>query len=139
MPDFKRKKVENLYKYKVLIPKANGSGATGKVLGTPLVGVPLVGFTETFISIGETDSRQEVEATLKYVKSRFARTMLGMLKVTQHTPKPTWRYVPLQNFTPASDIDWSKSVAEIDAQLYRKYGLDEREINFIESHVQEMA
>ena len=133
------KKVENLYKYKVLIPKANGSGAIGKVLGTPVVGVPLVGFTETFISIGETDSRQEVEATLKYVKSKFARTMLGILKATQHNAKPTWRYVPLQNFTPASDIDWSKSVPEIDAQLYRKYGLDEREINFIESHVKEMA
>ena len=133
------KEVENLYKYKVLIPKANGSGAIGKVLGVPLVGVPLVGFTETFISIGETDSLQEVEATLKYVKSKFARTMLGILKVTQHNPKPTWRYVPLQNFTPASDIDWSKSVAEIDAQLYRKYGLDEREINFIESHVEEMS
>ena len=133
------KEVENLYKYKVLIPKANGSGAIGKVLGVPLVGVPLVGFTETFISIGETDSLQEVEATLKYVKSKFARTMLGILKVTQHNPKPTWRYVPLQNFTSASDIDWSKSIAEIDAQLYRKYGLDEQEINFIESHVKEMA
>ena len=133
------KEVENLYKYKVLIPKANGSGAIGEVLSTPLVGVPLVGFTETFISIGETDSLQEVEATLKYVKSKFARTMLGILKVTQNNSKPTWRYVPLQNFTPASDIDWSKSVAEIDAQLYRKYGLDEREVNFIESHVKEMA
>ena len=47
--------------------------------------------------------------------------------------------IPLQDFTPASDIDWSKSIHEIDLQLYRKYGLDEKEIAFIESHVKEMA
>lgn len=44
----------------------------------------------------------------------------------------------MQNFTPESDIDWSKSIFEIDQQLYRKYGLSENEINFIESKVQEM-
>lgn len=133
------KDVPNLYKYKVMIPKANGSGAIGEVLSTPLCGTPLCGFTETFISIGETDSKDETEATLKYVKTKFARTMLGILKVTQNNAKPTWKYVPLQDFTPNSDIDWSKSVHEIDLQLYRKYGLDDKEIEFIESHVKEMA
>lgn len=130
--------VENLYKYKVLIPKANGSGAIGEGISTPLVGTPLVGFTETFISIGETDSRDEAEAILKYVKSKFARTMLGILKVTQNNAKPTWKYVPLQDFTENSDIDWSKSITEIDQQLYKKYGLSHEEIDFIEEKVQEM-
>ncbi len=133
------KEVPNLYKYKVMIPKANGSGAIGEVLSTPLCGTPLCGFTETFISIGETDSKVEAEATLKYVKTKFARTMLGILKVTQNNAKPTWKYVPLQDFTTSSDIDWSKSIHEIDLQLYRKYGLDEKEIEFIEAHVKEMA
>ena len=49
-----------------------------------------------------------------------------------------WRYVPLQDFTPSSDIDWTKSIPEIDQQLYTKYGLDENEIQFIETHVKEM-
>ena len=137
------KEVPNLLKYKVMIPKANGSGAIGEVLstplcGVPLCGVPLCGFTETFISIGETDSRDEAEATLKYVKTKFARTMLGILKVTQNNAKPTWKYVPLQDFTPDSDIDWSKSISDIDQQLYKKYGLTPDEINFIETHVKEM-
>lgn len=132
------KEVPNLLKYKVMIPKANGSGAIGEVLSTPLCGVPLCGFTETFISIGETDSRDEAEATLKYVKTKFARTMLGILKVTQNNAKPTWKYVPLQDFTPDSDIDWSKSISDIDQQLYKKYGLTPDEINFIETHVKEM-
>ena len=76
---------------------------------------------------------------MKYVKTKFARAMLGILKVTQNNAKPTWKYVPLQDFTSSSDIDWSKSVHEIDLQLYRKYGLDEKEIEFIETHVKEMA
>ncbi|MCD7845542.1 MAG: hypothetical protein LUG57_06780 [Oscillospiraceae bacterium] len=61
------------------------------------------------------------------------------MKITQHNPAPKWKYVPLQDFTPASDIDWSKSIPEIDRQLYAKYGLDEKEIAFIESHVKEMS
>lgn len=132
------KEIDNLYKYKVILPKANGSGAIGEVLSTPLVGTPLVGFTETFISIGETDSKQEAEAILKYVKSKFARTMLGILKITQDNTREKWKYVPLQNFTKKSDIDWSQSVADIDRQLYKKYELSDEEISFIETHVKEM-
>ena len=49
--------------------------------------------------------------------------MLGILKIDQHNEKDTWKKVPLQNFTPESDIDWSVSIAEIDKQLYKKYNL----------------
>lgn len=129
---------DNLNVYKVLVPKANGSGAIGEVLSTPLIGSPLIGFTETYISIGATSNEEEAIAILKYVKSKFARTMLGILKVTQNNPKETWAYVPLQDFTDKSDIDWSKSVAEIDQQLYKKYNLDDSEIAFIESTIKPM-
>jgi type II restriction enzyme len=64
--------------------------------------------------------------------------MLGILKVTQHNTSVKWKYVPLQDFTNASDIDWSRSIREINQQLYKKYGLDATEIEFIESHVKEM-
>lgn len=135
---------ENLTKYKVLLPTSNGSGAIGEVLSTPLVGdplvgEPLVGYTRSFIGIGSFDSKVEANACFKYIKTKFARTALGILKITQDNNKGTWKYVPLQDFTPSSDIDWSKSIHEIDLQLYRKYGLDEKEIEFIESHVKEMA
>lgn len=134
----------NLTKWKVLLPKSNGSGAIGEVLSTPLVGEPLVGeplvgYTQSFIGIGAFDTEAEARATLKYVKSKFARTMLGILKITQDNPPEKWRFVPLQDFTPASDIDWSRSIPEIDRQLYAKYGLDEAEIAFIETHVKEMS
>ena len=128
----------NLRKFKVMLPGSNGSGAIGEVLSTPLVGEPLVGHTQTFISFGAFDNREEAENLLKYIKTKFARTMLGTLKITQSNKKDTWRNVPLQNFTNNSDIDWSQSIAQIDQQLYRKYGLSEKEIAFIEEKVREM-
>ena len=65
--------------------------------------------------------------------------MLGVLKITQHCSPEKWAYVPLQDFSSQSDIDWGKSVSEIDQQLYRKYGLSQKEIDFIENNVKEMA
>lgn len=130
--------------YKIFVPKSNGSGVLGKVIptqliGKPVIGEPFVGATQTFISVGAFDTRAEVDACFKYVKSKFARVMLGILKATQDNPPATWSKVPLQDFTSASDIDWSLSIAEIDAQLYRKYNLSDAEIKFIEAHVKEMA
>lgn len=129
---------DSFYHYKVFVPEANGSGAIGEVLSTPLIGAPLIGATDTFISVGNFDNKFEAESALKYVKTKFARTMLGIKKATQHNPKSTWEYVPLQDFTPNSDIDWTKSIPEIDQQLYKKYNLSEDEINFIETKVQAM-
>lgn len=129
---------ENIAKYKVLVPRSNGSGALGEVLSTPLIGEPLIGYTQTFIGIGAFDTLNEAKAALKYVKSKFARVMLGILKVTQDNNRATWAEVPVQNFTSNSDIDWSKSIHEIDQQLYKKYGLSDDEINFIETKVQGM-
>lgn len=130
--------ISNFDHYKVFVPKSNGSGVLGEALSSPLIGEPLVGHTQTFISIGCFDSEDEAQACLKYIKTKFARALLGVLKVTQHNPAKTWKYVPLQDFTSSSDIDWSKSVADIDQQLYKKYGLSEDEIEFIETHVKEM-
>lgn len=130
---------ENIDKWKVLVPRANGSGALGEVLSTPLIGEPLIGYTQSFIGIGSFDTEFEAVAAMKYIKSKFARVILGVLKVTQDNDRGVWKLIPLQDFTQSSDIDWSKPIHEIDLQLYRKYGLDENEIEFIESHVKEMA
>ena len=132
------KNSENLQEYKVIVPKSNGSGAIGEVLSTPLIGEPLIGHTQSFISIGKFDNNLEAIHCLKYIKTKFARCMLGILKITQHNPPEKWKYVPLQDFTENSDIDWSKSIPEIDRQLYAKYGLDKDEMDFIETHVKAM-
>jgi len=64
--------------------------------------------------------------------------LLGILKVTQDNTKKVWEFVPIQDFTEKSDIDWTKSVSEIDKQLYSKYGLSKEEIDFIETKVSAM-
>ena len=129
----------SLNKYKAIIPVANGNGEFGSVLsGIEILG-PNEAYTRSFIGIGAVESKSEVNAINAYLKTKFLRTMLSILKVTQMNNKDVWKYVPLQDFTENSDIDWSKSIHEIDLQLYRKYGLDENEIAFIESHVKEMA
>lgn len=128
----------SLNKYKVALSKVNGSGALGEVLVAPIVLGPDVGATYTFITIGSFETEAEAKACLKYVKSKFARAMLGTLKVTQDNKRHTWKYVPLQDFTPASAIDWSRSISEIDQQLYAKYGLTDEEIAFIEDKVKPM-
>lgn len=133
------KPVESLDHYKVIVPEANGSGAIGEVLSTPIIGMPIIGHTDTFLSVGNFSTAEEAGACLKYVKTKFARALLGTLKATQHNPSVTWRNVPLQDFTSKSDIDWTADVADIDRQLYKKYGLSAVEVEFIESNIRPMA
>ena len=129
----------NINKYKVLVPKANGSGKLGETLSSPFIAEPKTGFTFSYISFGAFDKKKEAESVLKYLKSKFLRTLLGVLKVTQDNLPNTWAKVPLQDFTAKSDIDWSKSISEIDQQLYKKYGLSDEEISFIESMIKPMV
>lgn len=127
-----------LSKFNVLLPKAIGSGKFGERLSSEIIAPPDVGYTQTFIGIGAFDTHREAVNTIKYIKTKFARALLGILKITQDCPAPKWKYVPLQDFTENSDIDWSQSIADIDRQLYQKYGLNDKEISFIETHVKEM-
>lgn len=127
-----------LMSYNVFVPEANGTGAIGEVLSTPIIGTPMIGHADTFLSIGCFDTNDEAAACLKYIKTKFARTMLGTLKATQHNPRDTWANVPLQDFTSHSDINWGGQIADIDQQLYRKYGLSADEIAFIEKMIKPM-
>ena len=61
--------------------------------------------------------------------------MLGILKKTQHNPSSVWGYIPLQDFTETSDIDWTEPISRIDQMLYKKYNLSSENIDFIETNV----
>ena len=131
-------KHDNLDSYKVILPKSNGTGSLGEKLSSPLTANPKVGHNQTFISIGSLSTELEAENLLKYIKSKFLRLLLGTLKVTQDNKKAVWKNIPLQNFTSNSDIDWNKSITEIDQQLYKKYNLNAEEIEFVESKIKPM-
>lgn len=128
----------NLNKYKVFVTQANGTGMLGESLSSPFVAKPDTGATETYISIGAFESIKSAENVLKYIKTKFVRVMLGILKTTQNGNKDVWRLVPMQDFSVEKDINWSESVANIDKQLYKKYNLSSKEIKFIEEKVQAM-
>ena len=132
------KTATKLDKYKVLVPKASGSGRLGETISSPIVRIPGMGHTMSFRSIGAFDSENEANNLLKYIKTKFFRAMMGTLKTTQDMPPKVFSNIPLQDFTESSDIDWSKSITEIDKQLYKKYHLNQEEIEFIESKVKPM-
>ena len=131
--------VVNYDKFKIFLPKANGSGSFGEVISQPLIAEPKTGSTETFLSIGIFNSIEEAENCLKYIKCKVSRGMLGVLKTRQDLTPDKWKYVPLQDFSAVSDIDWSKSIHEIDLQLYHKYNFSNEEFTFIEENVKEMS
>ena len=76
---------------------------------------------------------------MKYLTTKFARFQHSLGKASQDATSKTFRFVPVQNFTSESDLDWSKSTQEIDKQLYSKYKLTNEEIEFIESMIKPMA
>lgn len=128
-------------KFKVFAPYANN-------IGTELnddnlnafVGEPNTISTETYIVIGaDLDLKEESAKNLtNYCFTKFTRFMHSIPKVSQHGTSKTYKFVPLQNFTSESDIDWSKSIEEIDKQLYIKYKLTKEEIEFIEKMIKPM-
>lgn len=129
----------NLKKYKVFVASSSGSGLFGESLSEMIIGNPDVGATETFISFGPFDNKDEAKILIKYLKTRFCRLLLSTRKVTQGNKNfKVWENVPLISLKADSGIDWSLSVAEIDKQLFNIFNLSEDEVAFIVSKVQEM-
>ena len=84
-------------------------------------------------------TRESSKNLVKYLKTRFARFLVSLAKSSQHGTSKTFRYVPVQDFTSSSDIDWTRPLPEIDRQLYDKYALTAPEREFIESMIKPMG
>lgn len=126
-----------LDKYKIFISESYGTGEKiGEIPPSPVLATPGMLCTETFIQIGPFDTKAEMDNCAKYMKTKLFRTLVGMRKQTQHATQTVYSFVPLQDFTGHSDIDWTQSVADIDRQLYAKYHLTPDQIAFIETTVQ---
>ena len=133
-----------LKSYKVFTSKGNGGaglltdGKPVNIIGKSYVGLPNMACTDSLIPFGKFKIITEAQNLQKYMSTKFLRFCVGILKVSQNLYQNVYSFVPLQNFTSNSDIDWSKSISEIDNQLYAKYGLSEDEIAFIESKIKPM-
>lgn len=131
------KNAQDIDRYKVYIPEAGGSGNDAKILGDPIISLPGSVCSQTYLYVA-FDSYEEADAFAKYLHTRFLRFLVASIKITQHALSGVYRYVPIQDFTPASDIDWTQKVSTIDKTLYEKYSFTEEEVSLIESMVNPM-
>lgn len=133
------KNIELFNRFKILISKSAGAPHTDKrVIGEPYIGVRKTACTDSLIPIGDFDTLEEAENLQKYIKTKFLRFLVSLVKSSQNTTQIVYRFVPMQDFTEKSDIDWSKSINEIDEQLFDKYGLSIEEKEHIKTAIKEM-
>jgi len=127
--------------FKVFTPRANNIGTelSDDNLNT-FIGEPGTICTESYIVLGIDLNLDLISAKnlCKYCTSKFFRFLHSLAKASQDATSKTYKNVPLQDFTEKSDIDWNKSIPEIDRQLYNKYDLTEVEIGFIEKMIKPM-
>lgn len=140
------KNYNNIDKYKVIIGKINpdrggvNNSTDGKMNVITKVRIvnPETVFTETYLMLGVFQNKNEANNCAKYFTCKFTRLLILLTLSSMNISTNNFQFVPLQNFTSTSDIDWTKSIPEIDAQLYKKYNLTQEEIEFIESMIRPM-
>ncbi len=133
------KNIDIFNSYKVFISKSAGAPNTDKkVIGEPYIGGLKSACTDSLIPIGKFDNLFEAESLQKYLKTKFSRYMISLVKSSQNTTQIVYRFVPMQDFTQNSDIDWTKSIVEIDEQLFDKYNLSIEERDHIKKAIKDM-
>lgn len=114
--------------WKVLVPQAGSDGGQrlpDPVLGQPLVvGSPSV-CTQSFLFF-HVRTEKEALSVNSYLRTRFFRFFVSLRKITQHATRSTYTWVPQQT--------WGRTWTE--EALYKRYGLTEGEISYIETMIQ---
>lgn len=134
-------RTEWINKWKVYVPRANNIGTelSDDNLNS-FVGSPYSICTESYILVGVgIEINEDIAKNIsKYLTTKFARFLHSQAKASQDASSKTYRFIPIQNFTVSSDIDWSKSVSDIDRQLFIKYNLSQEEIKHIDNSIKDM-
>ena len=138
-PESVTKNKEIFESYKVFISKSAGNpNSDTRVIGYPYVGEPKSACTDSLIPIGKFDNVEEAENLAKYLKTRFLRFIVQQVKNSQNVTQIVYRFVPMQDFTNRSDINWNTTIGEIEKQLYAKYSFTNDEISHVESFITEV-
>jgi hypothetical protein len=140
-------KTQNKYldAFKIMISKVTSEHAGEpdkngmfKILSKTQLLNPFEACTDSYLIIGNFNKKEDAVSLLKYLKTKFSRFLLLQAVTSINLSKDKFDFIPLQDFTEKSDINWNKSIPEIDKQLYDKYGLTIEEIGFIESMIKPM-
>jgi hypothetical protein len=115
--------------WKVLMTRVQGTSAAieTKFLSKPIIAEPGTACTETYLVAGHFKTEAEAANYASYLRTRFVRFLVSLRKSTQDAPKKVYAFIPDLPL----DQEWT------DAKLYKRYGLNEEEIAFIEAQVAE--
>lgn len=122
---------ELIDRWKALIPKA-GPGNDGyphKILGEPLVAGPGSACSETYLVVGDYDTEKEAKNMQSFLKTRFARFMIALVKNTQNLTKAGFQFTPKLSMSRS----WS------DEELFDHFGIGLEEQEFIDTIVKPMS
>lgn len=135
-PNIITKNNQAIEKYKLFFTTSYSTNATNPP--EAIVGDRGTVCTETFLLIGPFTNKIYQMNCHKFISTNFFKILLFFGRGTMQVSQDVFRFVPLQDFSSSSDIDWNKSITEIDQQLYAKYHLTNEEITFIESMIKPM-
>jgi site-specific DNA-methyltransferase (adenine-specific) len=129
--DLIKKNADLLDVWKVLTPKAYGAGETfpHQILGKEIVAAAPSVCSQTYIVVAPFHSEEAASSFASYYRTRLFRFLVSLRKITQDALRSTYTWVPQQPW----DRTWT------DAELYKKYGITDDEIAFIESMIRPMA
>ena len=122
--------------YKVAFQSS--SPLDNKVVRSVFVMEPESCCSRTYIVLhdrNKLNAKESCDNVLKYMKTKFARAMIKTVKNTQNASAQAYLFVPMQDFTSNSDIDWTKPIHDLDEQFYKKYNLSDYEKAYIESTI----
>jgi site-specific DNA-methyltransferase (adenine-specific) len=84
--------------------------------------------TESYLIVGTYKTQSEADNMVAYLKTKFCRFLVSTVLLTQNIAKDRFQFVPALDM----NEEWT------DEKLYKKYGLTEDEIAFIESKIRPM-
>ncbi|MFY9116304.1 MAG: Eco57I restriction-modification methylase domain-containing protein [Bacteroidales bacterium] len=121
---------EWIKEFKVFIAKAYGERGSFpyRVLGQPFLGEKWTVCSETYLLIGPYSNEIIAKNVISYINTKFFRFLVLFKKNTQNAARGVYQFVPAQDFSEP----WT------DEKLYKKYGLTQEEIDFIESMIRPM-
>ncbi len=126
-----RKNTETIDAWKVLVPEAYGAGETfpHQILGKEIVVSPPSVCTQSYLVVSPFQTEREAQSFASYYRTRLFRFLVSLRKITQHALRSTYSWVPQQTW----HCDWTDEV------LYKKYGITNDEIAFINSMIRPMG
>jgi len=129
-----KKNVKDINKYKVFIPANAGSGNDPYILGKPEIADKNSVCSQSYL-YSAFNTKEEAKNFVKYMQTKFFRILVKALKITQGAPSKVYKFVPMQDFSKNSDINWNADIVKINKQLCKKYNISSKEIEYIEKTI----